>query len=268
VNTYCFDAEGTLIGQVFEDTDSPSSRTVVGVDCIAQGASDALCEDGPPTLLTSESEAIEVAWFSFFDGGYRFARRLDQLRPEQLELAEAIHVVPPTCECGEDGPDMSVTVTAGDAEQQFAANASNGKCGRDASVVDFRAMNALLATVQCWSAKGYDGRTADAAPSIAPDDGCWHGLFNAHNTSPEWWFNAQIPAAGEYRISLDACGDRSLDLDLFEDDTTTQLGSASGAGGCPLLTHSFESAGSYALRVQMVGGTYAGDFYLSLDSVP
>ena len=76
----------------------------------------------------------------------------------------------------------------------------------------------------------------------------------------------EIPAAGEYQISLDACGDRTLRFDLFEDDTTTELTSTSGEGECPVLTHAFADAGSYALRIQMLSGGYAGDFFLAIES--
>ncbi|HEX2871296.1 MAG TPA: hypothetical protein VHP33_08570 [Polyangiaceae bacterium] len=267
--TYCYGADGALIGSIVEDTDSPSNRQVLGLDCAALGESQSLCDaDGPASLLAPDSESIEIGWFSFFDGGYRFKRRLDQLSPQQLALAQAIQIVPPTGACWQDAAEMSVTVTAGDMVRELRANEYNGTCGRDVTLVDFEAVSALLDTVQCLPAKGYEHDTPEAAPSITPDDGCWHGLFNAHGSSPEWWFRTEIPDAGEYRIALEACGDRRLELELFEQDATTSVATATGTGECPVLAHTFAAGGSYALRVRMVGGSYAGDFFLSLESRP
>jgi hypothetical protein len=236
----------------------------------AAGAAGAGAGAGASGILAAESEAIEIHGFNFFSGGHRFERRLDQLSPEQLALAEAIRVVPSTGDCWEDAIEMSIVVTAGAAERAFVANEYTGTCGRDGTLVDFEAVSALLDTVECLPAQGYDGGSAETAPSIVPDDGCRHGLFNASGATPDWWFRMEIPAAGEYRISLDACGDRVLLLDLFEEDATTEVASTSGEGECPVLTHAFADAGSYALRVQMLSGVYAGDFFLALEtsSVP
>ena len=217
-------------------------------------------------IFTSESEAITVSWFNFFAGGYRFARKREQLSPEQLDLVEAIKVVSSTDDCWEDAAEVSVVVTAGDTNRTYSANEYAGNCGRDVTLVDFQAVSALLDTVQCLSAKGYDASSPEASPTIVPDDGCWHGLFNATGESPAWWFRLEIPAAGEYAISLDRCGKRELVLDLFESDAETELTSASSDGECPVLTHTFADAGSYALRVEMQSGTQAGDFFLSLQS--
>jgi hypothetical protein len=218
-------------------------------------------------FLTAESEAIEIHWFNFFDGGYRFERRLDQLSPEQLGLADAIEVVPSSGDCWEDATEMSITVTGGDTAREFSANEYTGTCGRDGTLVNFEAVSDLLDTVECLPAQGYDGRSAETAPSVLPGDGCWHGLFNGSGTTPQWWFRMEIPTAGEYQISLDRCGDRALALDLFEHDATTEVASTSGQGECPVLLHAFADAGSYALRVQMLSGTYAGDFFLAFEAI-
>jgi hypothetical protein len=264
--TYCYAADGTLIGKISEDSDAPSSRVVDGSDCTAEGPSEALCADGPRRIVTPSSETIEISWFNYFRGGYRFARRIDELSSEQRELADAIHVVPPTGDCWEDAIGMSITVTAEDAQQEFHANEFTGTCDRDVTLVDFEAVTALLTTVDCLSAKGYDGETAETAPSITANDGCFHGLFNASGARPDWWFRAEIPSAGEYAFVIDGCGDRRIVLNLFEADATTNLANTSDTLECPTLTHTFTAAGSYVLRVSMLGGTYAGDFFLGLES--
>jgi hypothetical protein len=223
-------------------------------------------EGNVESIFTPESDAIRIDWFNFFAGGYRFARRRDQLSPAQLDLVQAIAVVSSTDDCSEDGVEMSLTVSAGDTTQAFSANEDTGTCGRDVTLVDFEAVSALLHTVHCLSSQGYDGTSVETAPTIVPDDGCWHGLFNFTGASPAWWFRIEIPAAGEYGISLDGCGDRALVVDLLESDATTELASASGNRDCPVLTHSFADAGTYTLRVQMQSGTQAGDFFLALES--
>lgn len=218
------------------------------------------------SIFTDESEAIEIAWFNFFAGGYRFERRREQLSPEQLTLVEAIEKVPSTEECWSDAAEVRVSVTAGGTERTYSGNQYTGTCGRDVELVDFEAVSAVLDTVNCLPAKSYGSEAAETAPSIAPDDGCWHGLFSASGDTPAWWFRIEISTAGTYRISLDGCGDRALLLDLFAGDATTPLASASGESACPVLTHPLAEAGSYVLRVDMLSGTYAGDFYLAVES--
>src|SRR5688572_18766265 len=66
--------------------------------------------DDDGAILAAGSEAIEIRWFNYWEGGYRFERRIDQLSPEQLALAEAIKVVRSTGECWEDANEMSITV--------------------------------------------------------------------------------------------------------------------------------------------------------------
>lgn len=263
VTSYCYASDGTLTGKIVE-VDVPHSRSVDGSDCEAEGTAMSLCSGA--SIITAESEAIEIHWFNFFAGGYRFKRRLDQLSPEQLGLAQAINIVPGSDDCWEDAVELAITVTGGDTVRAFSANEFNGHCGRDVTLVEFEAASALLHTAHCLSAKGYDGGSPETAPSIVPDDGCWHGLFNSSGPESEWWFRTDIPAAGEYQISFDACGDRGLRLDLFEDDATTEVASTSSEGECPVLTHTFNDAGSYVLRVEKIAGTYAGDFFMALES--
>ena len=239
----------------------------------AQGMNDAGAGSGQggagslAQIFTAESEAITIDWFNFWAGGYRFARKREQLTPKQLELVEAIKVVASTDDCWEDADEVSVVVTSGDTSLTYSANKYAGSCGRDVTLVDFQTVSDLLDTVQCLSAKGYDGSSVEESPTIVPDDGCWHGLFNAHGDAPAWWFRVEVPAAGEYSILLDRCGNRDLRLDLFGSEAETELASASSDGACPALTHSFADPGSYALRVEMQSGTQAGDFFLSVHSM-
>jgi hypothetical protein len=220
---------------------------------------------GAEKVISADSDAIEVHRFSFWEGGYRWTRRLDRLSTKQLELAKAIAVVPPTGECWEDAAEMSVVVSAGASQHRFSANEFRGTCGRGATLVDFERVKALVDTVHCLSAKGYDGKSPEKAASLVPGEGCWHGLFNGGGATPEWWFKMEVAAAGEYQILLDGCADRELRLDLLESDATTELASATEQGECPALTHTFEAPGSYALRVDMLSGTSAGDFFLSVE---
>jgi len=263
--TYCYDGDGQLVGRIVVDSDV-DGRSVDGSDCTAEGTSKPLCDGGPRSIIGANSERIAVSRFNFFEGGYRFERRIDQLSDEQLELAKAIRVVPSTGDCWEDAVEMSVSVTTGNDVQLFGANQYTGTCGREKTLVDFDAVSALLATVQCLSAKGYEASSVESAPSIQPDDGCWHGLFNAYGASAVWWFVAEIPSAGEYQFATTDCGDRGLALDLFEEDATTELAGANGDGDCPTLNYTFAAPGRYPLRVNMLSGNYAGDFFLGLES--
>jgi len=122
--------------------------------------------------------------------------------------------------------------------------------------------------VRCVSAQSYDGSTLSTAPPIAVGDGCYHGLFNGSSTTPEWWFLLDVATGGPVHVSLDGCGDRDLELALLDATGTTTIASATSAveAPCPELTHTITEPGSYAIRVDMRAGTYAGDFFLRADS--
>lgn len=100
--------------------------------------------------------------------------------------------------------EVSLGGTAGDTHREFSANEYAGTCGRDVMLFDFQAVSVLRDTVQCFSSKGYDGRPPEAAPTIVPDDGCWHGLFKSTGATPAWWFRVEISAPGEYEVSIGA----------------------------------------------------------------
>jgi hypothetical protein len=201
----------------------------------------------------------------YFRGGYRFVREREQLSTEQLALVEAIQVVPHSDECWQDANGMRVIVTTGESESIFDANEFNGDCGTGFTMVDYRAVSAVLATVHCLAAKSYDGQSPAGAPTISAGDGCQHGLFNGGGAKPDWWFRLAIEAPGEYRFSLPQCGDRGLLIELFESDAVAPLASAASASECASLTHSFAEAGTYLVHVKMQSGVYGGDFYLSVD---
>lgn len=216
-------------------------------------------------IFTAESTAIEIDSFNFFRGGYGFARRRDQLSPRQLALVEAIEVISSTGACWTDSDEVGVTVSAGESKRSFRANEHNGDCGSDVTLVDFGAVRAVLDTVHCLSAKGYDGTSPATAPTISTNDGCHHGLFSS-GAPDDWWFRVEVPTPDEYRVSFDNCRDRALLVELFSADAQARLASIDAADGCPTLSHPFVQAGVYLLHVRMQAGLQGGDFYLSVDS--
>lgn len=218
------------------------------------------------SIFTPQSDFIEIGWFNFWSGGYRWVKRRDQLSTEQLALAKAITVVSSTEACTEDAVETRVSVTDGDARHDYYANDYAGTCGRDETLVEFSAVTALLDTAHCLSSQGYDGDSWEKAPTLVPDDGCWHGLFNFSGEARGWWFRIEIPAAGDYTIAFDDCGDRDLQVELLDAGRTTALGTAPAGHDCPVLTQSFEVSGTYALHVESGSGAQAGDFYMSVAS--
>jgi len=230
----------------------------------AEGGGDGGAGGDSGSIWTPDSDSIDIQWFAYFRGGYHFTRQRDQLSPQQLELAQAIKVVPSSNACAADYIELAIGVTSGDRTQKYIANEYTADCQRGGTMVDYAAVSALLDTVNCVSSKNYDGSSASSAPNIVADDGCRHGLFNASGSTRDWWFRVEIPAAGLYRFGIDACNDRQLRLDLFESDGTTELESASGSGSCPLLMHQFAHAGTNLVRVAMLSGVSAGDFYFGV----
>lgn len=225
-----------------------------------------------PHIWGSQSESIEVEWFSFWQGGARFERSREELKANELAIIEAMRVVADNGECYEDSGEATVTVTsdAGTVKEYFASEYGGG-CQRDETVIAYEPVQALLELAGCNTAKGYDGSTLATAPEVTAGDGCYHGLFNASTTTPEWWFTLAVPSAGTLRVTLDGCGDRDLELSLLDGTGETTLASTTSAMSppyttCPELVFDAPEAGIYAVHVDMRAGTYAGDFYLRAES--
>jgi hypothetical protein len=63
-------------------------------------------------------------------------------------------------------------------------------------------------------------------------------------------------------LDLSECGQRTFTLELLDSAGTTVLATgAASASSCQALSHSFTEAGSYVVRVTLLGGTGAGDFW-------
>ena len=216
----------------------------------------------------SSSDSIEIHWFSFWAGGAKFGKSRAELTEEELSIVETMTIIPPTEDCWSDSGEATVIVTSAGTEHRYMANEYDGTCGRDGTLIDYEPVQALRDLAHCLSAKSYDGSTLATAASIKAGDGCYHGLFNGSSTTPEWWFLLEMPTAGPLHVSLDGCGDRDLELVLFDATGTTSIASATRVAGatCPELVLTVPAPGSYAIRVDMRAGTYAGDFFLRVDS--
>jgi hypothetical protein len=211
-----------------------------------------------------------VWWFSFFGGGAKFAKTREELTAEELAIVELMATIADNDSCVSDGPEASVTVETDGVLDSYYASYFGGACGRDVRLIAYEPVGALFSLLGCKTAKGYDGSTLETAPTITPGDGCYHGIFNASTTTPEWWFVLTVPEAGTVRVMLDSCGDRDLELTLFDETGETPLASTTSANTaagaeCPELAHEVE-AGNYAVYVDMRAGTNAGDFFLRADS--
>ena len=68
----------------------------------AEGGGDGGAGGDSGSIWTPDSDSIDIQWFAYFRGGYHFTRQRDQLSPQQLELAQAIKVVPSSNACAAD----------------------------------------------------------------------------------------------------------------------------------------------------------------------
>lgn len=246
---------------------------VVGASGCALNPETGLLETDPDItseshIWNSSSDSIEVHWFSFWQGGAKFRKDQSELTAEELAIVETMTIITPTEECWSDSGEATVTVMAAGSEHRYMANEYDGTCGREGRLIDYEPVQALNDRAGCVSAKSYDGSTLATAPAIAVGDGCYHGLFNGSSTTPEWWFSLDVATGGSVEVAIDGCGDRDLELALLDATGTTTIASATTAleAPCPELTHTITEPGSYAIRVDMRAGTYAGDFFLRVDS--
>jgi hypothetical protein len=232
-------------------------------------------EDAARPIWTQQSQRIEIGWFSIWVGGYKWQRDRAQLTAVQEQRLAAIQTIEENHACGADEASAEVTVTDTDGKthayiaDQFAAD-----CNRGGTYVGYPEVAALLDTVHCKSSQSYEAGGLAAAPHIAVSDGCYHGVFSdaggGGTQSGDWWFLVDVTEPGPHRFTIEECYDLQLRLRLFDAAGETQLASVDSTGDaeCPVLDCHLAEAGPHALRVEVLGGTTASDFYLSADRLP
>jgi hypothetical protein len=255
----------------------PSRAALLGLliagapGCSSGSETDDTPEKGSPNgpIWTSESDSIEIEWFSFWQGGVRFGKAQEELTTDELAIVESMATVADNGNCFTDSAVATITVDSDGVLNEYSTSEYGGDCYHDKPLIAYEPVQALLDLADCNSAKAYDGSTLETAPPITANDGCYHGLFNATTTTPKWWFALEVPTAGTLRVTLAECGDRDLELSLLDVTGMTTIASATSASGasgsCPELVLDRE-AGSYVVHVDMRAGTYAGDFFLRVES--
>jgi len=91
-------------------------------------------------------------------------------------------------------------------------------------------------------------------------DGCLNGLFTSSTETPSQLFlRLAVPVANvPVQLELSECGQRTFKLELLDPLLAT---SASSATSCPALSYSFAETGSYVVRVTVMSGPGAGNFW-------
>jgi hypothetical protein len=220
-------------------------------------------------IWETESESIAISSGSFFGGSSRFEKQREELTAEELVLLGSITTVASSTECWSDTWAATLTVRGNGGVREYFASEGDQGCDRDVVLVANEPVKSLVQAAKCLNAKSYDGTSLATAAHVTAGNGCYHGLFNASGTTPDWWFVLDVTEAGSYRLSLDGCSDRVLDMALLDETGVTELSSVTGTpGSCSALTHDVASPGSYAIHVTMTAGTSAGDFYLRIDAEP
>jgi hypothetical protein len=220
---------------------------------------------GGEEIWTEDSQAVEIEWWSFFDGAYLFARERSQLSPRQRALLSQVRTVVEDDDCWDDVPGVTVRVRHLDGTTREFRAAEHG-CDEHGKEVDYEDVADLLDTVDCLASKRYDASSLAVAPTFVPGDGCRHGLLNSAFTAADYWFRVDVEKAARYRVALEQCHARTLSVELLDESGETTLASAEGADECPVLEHELE-AGTYALRVTLHDARTGGDFFLGVDPV-
>ena len=76
------------------------------------------------------------------------------------------------------------------------------------------------------------------------------------------WLRLDVPTPDKpVVLELTDCGMRTFKLELMDETGETVLATGASKGAsCQRLSHSFDTAGSYVVRVTLTGGSGAGDF--------
>ena len=240
------------------------------------------------------SSRIAVHSFGFWEGSSGFEADRSELTPAQLDLLDGLRRIPtPEGFIVADLTSYWVDITdSGGRVVSYRAAATNVMASDEPDLtlptLDIDTLEPFLETFQCLSASATRDRFGTTPspeppmdPSSEPDvgapagselpvvstasPGCFHGIFapvECHDT----WLRLQVEVAGIYQLSALDCFEQ-LEIAAFGADGSSELGSASGAGGsCPVLTQEFAAPGTYpvVLRKTNLAGcgapAAAGDF--------
>jgi len=116
------------------------------------------------------------------------------------------------------------------------------------------ALEPFLDTFDCFASgtNPFGGRDGAAqswggAPILSTADvGCYHGILHYACDDMRFWLAVEEP--GQYQISSVDCAP-DLTVELMTRDLTALASAASTSAECPVITHEFAEAGSYALML-------------------
>lgn len=213
-------------------------------------------------IWNDDSASLRVVSGSFFEGYFRYERERAQLSAAQLSALEEIRTAPDLDDCIADGTETQLTVTDSFGKPQNYRNAS---CDPSSKALEPNSTAHFLLTLPpCLLSKDDRSQALASAPSVAIGDGCQNGLFTS-SAAEVLWLRLTVPTANvPVLLELADCGLRTFKLELLSPTGDTVLGTGAPSGDkCQTLTHTFDAAGSYVVRVTLTGGQGAGDFTFS-----
>jgi hypothetical protein len=183
----------------------------------------------------------------------RFEADREQLREEQLQALDHVEGgANPRCfDC--DHYDLTVT----DADGSVATYTTASGFAAPPFEIRRDSLQAFLGTFYCYESpvNHFGGEDRDplvaqweTAPTISSlDSACWHGIIHHPCEDIRFWLSVERP--GSYRVAVDECTP-DLSIEFLSEDMTMLASVASTTSGCPVVSHDFEEAGSYALLLR------------------
>jgi hypothetical protein len=215
-------------------------------------------------IWTDADQAIEITWSSVWSGSYKLKREATQLTAEQRQLLGAIRMREVTNGCPTDGAFAELVVTDSQAKTHHYV-ATEPDC--ELSQVGYAEVEAFLSTAKCALPQYRpDVDSFAKAPHVDVGDGCSHGIYSSGSQPSGFWFLVDVATPGLLRFAIQDCLDRQLRLGLFDAAGEVMLRSAElTQDSCPALEFESAEPNTFALRVELLGGTAVGDFYLTVD---
>ncbi len=246
----------------FEGTGGQQSTTGGGGGLGGMGASDigsgGVSQAGA-SIWNADSVEIEVNYFVFGYGGYRWRKSVSQFTAEQMQLVGELKLIESIGDSSPDASSGTLIVTDEDDSPQEYRFAYKDSLGSSEMLVGFAGVTALLDTVNCRSTMGsLDG-------TVVPDDGCLHGVRSdtAGNSTP---FELEVEAGETYQVTVEGCGQRELKLTVLDANDEIVATVSEELGICPTLSFVAPETGPTTLRIED-STKQVGDFYFSLNTV-
>ncbi len=212
------------------------------------------------SIWTPMSASIEVHKISYWTGSLKWQRRAEQLSPHELELVQALQLIPLGGGCASDNDEIYVTIVdaTGDVREYWAAGRDDHCGGVALPTIAYGGVQAVLTNAGCLGSREPSGEAS--LPLLVPGSGCLHGA--QFGTA----YELDVEPGARYRVRAEDCvSEHQVSLAIVDAEDAPLASSVGSSEVCPTLEFTANNSGKGFLRVDGVPVSGTTPVYFAFD---